>query len=596
MHKFTKVTFKLLDLFVIFTMVFGSPMSALAAPLAQDPAPALTTDAADYALGESAGITGSGFATGEYVLTASGPDGSADWGTVTAGVAGDFTANSPQLTSAGSYEVSAYTAGNETAVASASFTVTAPPAPTEPPTESPTATEPPTAEPTVAPTDTATSEPTVAPTDTPTSEPTALLTPFIQSDKADYAPGELVTLTGGNWQGDTTVVITVVDAVPTVYHDTDQVQVQADGMITDSFNLPTTFVDVYFVTARGAQTGRVATTMFTDAPALTLTKSASTLTYTAAGQTITYTYSLSNTGTTNLNLPFPVTDNKVATVTCPNVNTVGNLNGTLDPGETLTCTGTYTITAANVSFGYVANTATASSSNPGATSSNPDTRIVSIPVTCRNDSDGANDVPGQKDLTQECEAPSSVNPLVISWNWDVISQPGGNSADACALFDTDNDGLANYALCASWQNSRVMQSGYPQLYSCGDTRSDRCTGSTPLTITNGSACALELASDDPFSAGDSFPQDTKAFCSINLADVGGAQISSLIDVCSYPSAIPNWKSSRVWSRMTPAQTGTLVGPGTRPSAQRLQAAAIQVSRRLLLVLITSARPPDQAPT
>ena len=35
--------------------------------------------------------------------------------------------------------------------------------------------------------------------------PTPVLIPFIQSDKADYAPGELVTLTGGNWQGDTQV-------------------------------------------------------------------------------------------------------------------------------------------------------------------------------------------------------------------------------------------------------------------------------------------------------------------------------------------------------------------------------------------------------
>src|SRR6185503_14847515 len=119
---------------------------------------------------------------------------------------------------------------------------------------------------------------------------------------------------------------------------------------------------------------------------LTLTKSASTLTYTAAGQTINFSYLLQNTGTTTLNGPFTVTDNKVASVSCP-------ATPTLAPGASITCTGTYTITAANVTFGYVANTATASSSNPGATTSNPDTRIVSIPVTCRNDTAGANDVP-----------------------------------------------------------------------------------------------------------------------------------------------------------------------------------------------------------
>jgi len=190
MHKFTRITFKLLDLFMIFMMVFGSPMSALAAPSAQDAAPTAT--------------------------------------------------DSPTA------------APTDTPVSTDT---------SAPPTDTPVATDtsmPPTDTP--VPTDTPTAESTVPPTNPPTpSGP-----PTIVSDKADYAPGELVTLTGANWTGDTTVTITVVDAVPTVYHDTDQVQVQADGTISDSFNLPTTFVDQYFVTARGAQTGRIATTTFTD--------------------------------------------------------------------------------------------------------------------------------------------------------------------------------------------------------------------------------------------------------------------------------------------------------------------------------------------
>src|SRR5436190_11925852 len=94
----------------------------------------------------------------------------------------------------------------------------------------------------------------------------ATVAPTVTSDLADYTPGQLVTLSGTGWEGDTTVTITGVDAVPTVYHDTDQVQVQADGTINDSFNLPSTFIDQYFVTATGVQTGRVATTTFTDSP------------------------------------------------------------------------------------------------------------------------------------------------------------------------------------------------------------------------------------------------------------------------------------------------------------------------------------------
>ena len=36
--------------------------------------------------------------------------------------------------------------------------------------------------------------------------------PTIQSDKSDYAPGELVTLMGGGWQADESVHIYVNDS------------------------------------------------------------------------------------------------------------------------------------------------------------------------------------------------------------------------------------------------------------------------------------------------------------------------------------------------------------------------------------------------
>ena len=208
MNKFTKVAFKFLDLIVIFVMTFGSPMSAMA----QDTGPSLTTNQADYAPGDSALIIGAGFTAGDYVLKVSGPSSPADL-TVTADESGGFVSAPLALDFAGEYAVSAYAVGDESLViASVTFTVTAPATPTEPPaaTEPPTAeptqeptVEPPTQEPTAEPT----VEPTVVPTQEPTVVPTPVLVPFIQSDKADYAPGELVTLTGGNWQGDTQVRI-----------------------------------------------------------------------------------------------------------------------------------------------------------------------------------------------------------------------------------------------------------------------------------------------------------------------------------------------------------------------------------------------------
>lgn len=167
---------------------------------------------------------------------------------------------------------------------------------------------------------------------------------------------------------------------------------------------------------------------------------------------------------------------------------------------------------------------------------------IPLPIVpnCVSDSDGANDEPGQKDLTQFCQDGTAVNPLIVSWNWDTIDMGNGNnSADGCSLFDTDNDGNANYALCVSWKNDRQQSAGSPYLYSCSDTQPDRCPGKTPVTISHRSYCQVGLANDDPFSAGESHPQDAVAYCSINLDDVGGSSTTKPLDVCSYPSDQPN---------------------------------------------------------
>jgi len=87
--------------------------------------------------------------------------------------------------------------------------------------------------------------------------------PTIQSDKADYAPGELVTLTGSGWQPGESVNIVVNDDVGQSWNRNVNVTADASGNITDSFNLPNSFVAQYSVTATGTQSG-TATTSFTD--------------------------------------------------------------------------------------------------------------------------------------------------------------------------------------------------------------------------------------------------------------------------------------------------------------------------------------------
>jgi LysM repeat protein len=95
------------------------------------------------------------------------------------------------------------------------------------------------------------------------------------------------------------------------------------------------------------------------APAIQLTVSANTATpFNAVGQVVDYTYLVKNTGTASYPGPVSITDNKAA-ITCPGVNTVGNADDNLDVNEEIACTGTYTITQADLDSGSVTNTATA---------------------------------------------------------------------------------------------------------------------------------------------------------------------------------------------------------------------------------------------
>jgi uncharacterized repeat protein (TIGR01451 family) len=168
------------------------------------------------------------------------------------------------------------------------------------------------------------------------------------------------------------------------------------------------------------------------------------------------------------------------------------------------------------------------------------------------DDAGANDEPGQKDLTllQVDDSQTGSGVLLVNWNWDITGLTGNNSADGCALFDTDQDGKVNYAICVTAKDTPLTQvSDSPRLYSCGDDKSDRCTSPNPLIADgNGttlpgdvpqiqSSCTVVNNSPtDPFTTGDSYPNDTQAQCTLDLTEVANAR---LVNVCSYPSQEPN---------------------------------------------------------
>jgi len=90
-----------------------------------------------------------------------------------------------------------------------------------------------------------------------------MATPSITSDKADYAPGETVVLTGAGWQVAEAVHINVDDSLGKTWSRDVDVTADDQGAITDTFQLPSSFVAVYTVTATGEVSG-TATTTFTD--------------------------------------------------------------------------------------------------------------------------------------------------------------------------------------------------------------------------------------------------------------------------------------------------------------------------------------------
>lgn len=98
-----------------------------------------------------------------------------------------------------------------------------------------------------------------------------------------------------------------------------------------------------------------ATVGVAQAPSFTLDKSADTASFDSPGLTITYSLMVTNTGNITLQ-DIVVVDDLLTTVTCPGgAETIA----ALAPGESATCTGTYTVTQADLDAGVVSNTATA---------------------------------------------------------------------------------------------------------------------------------------------------------------------------------------------------------------------------------------------
>src|SRR5439155_4902752 len=102
-------------------------------------------------------------------------------------------------------------------------------------------------------TDTTTTDAATSTTTTTTTTTTTpvVFSPTISSDQADYSPGATVTLTGAGWAPLDAVHIYVNDDEGQTWSYNADVTADAAGALTVQFQLPTSFVATYSVTATG---------------------------------------------------------------------------------------------------------------------------------------------------------------------------------------------------------------------------------------------------------------------------------------------------------------------------------------------------------
>ncbi|MEO6651371.1 MAG: DUF11 domain-containing protein [Ilumatobacteraceae bacterium] len=180
---------------------------------------------------------------------------------------------------------------------------------------------------------------------------------------------------------------------------------------------------------------------------------------------------------------------------------------------------------------------------------------AALPVGTTVDTNGPDDEPGQKDLNQATVGAEFVDgdngrTIAVTFNLDDTTVPGNNTLDACALFDSDGDGLANYALCESINTTdgTTVTIGYD---CSADQREDRCAGPEVEAIASSGTSSV-VPNSDPFrnqavhadgntctESPSCVTDDTVVSLTARLRDFGNPVTTELINVCTYPSQQPN---------------------------------------------------------
>jgi uncharacterized repeat protein (TIGR01451 family) len=213
---------------------------------------------------------------------------------------------------------------------------------------------------------------------------------------------------------------------------------------------------------------------------LTIAKSVTETSFSMAGDVLHYSFQVINSGFAPLAGPVTVSDDKATDESCPAVNTVGDLDNFLDPGESITCTATYTVTASDVTAGSVTNMASATAD--GVTS-NTDSRTVPLaggtlaPSIAKAFSPNSIPVGGVSTLTFTITNPNAGTALTGVAFTD--SFPAGLEVATTPNATTSGCGSPTFAPAAG--NTSVSFSGGTI------NASSTCTVTVDVTVTTGGA-------------------------------------------------------------------------------------------------------------
>jgi uncharacterized repeat protein (TIGR01451 family) len=89
--------------------------------------------------------------------------------------------------------------------------------------------------------------------------------------------------------------------------------------------------------------------------AVTIQRSVAESSYSAVGDILHYSFLVTNTGDTRIRGPVIVYDSRAVDEACPSLATVGNGDAWFDPGESVTCSASYTIRQGDLDTGSVTN-------------------------------------------------------------------------------------------------------------------------------------------------------------------------------------------------------------------------------------------------